>query len=123
MWVVLEQFFRPPYTIMYPFEKGPLSPRFRGEHALRRYPNGEERCIGQSAPLLSSTEEGCNFGREEVLMMVQLASCARRSARLRRSRSSQRPERTGRGGRRGMVSCTFSPRYEEVLMWERQIST
>lgn len=46
MWIVLEQFFRPPYTIMYPFEKGPLSPRFRGEHALRRYPNGEERCIG-----------------------------------------------------------------------------
>ena len=45
MWVVLEQFFRPPYTIMYPFEKGPLSPRFRGEHALRRYPSGEERCI------------------------------------------------------------------------------
>jgi NADH dehydrogenase (ubiquinone) Fe-S protein 8 len=44
---VLEQFFRPPYTIMYPFEKGPLSPRFRGEHALRRYPNGEERCIGK----------------------------------------------------------------------------
>ena len=32
-------------TLNYPFEKGPLSPRFRGEHALRRYPNGEERCI------------------------------------------------------------------------------
>lgn len=32
-------------TINYPFEKGPLSPRFRGEHALRRYANGEERCI------------------------------------------------------------------------------
>ena len=32
-------------TINYPFEKGPLSPRFRGEHALRRYPSGEERCI------------------------------------------------------------------------------
>lgn len=46
MWIVLEQFFRPPYTIMYPYEKGPLSPRFRGEHALRRYPSGEERCIG-----------------------------------------------------------------------------
>jgi NADH dehydrogenase (ubiquinone) Fe-S protein 8 len=45
MWVVLENFFRKPYTINYPFEKGPLSPRFRGEHALRRYPNGEERCI------------------------------------------------------------------------------
>lgn len=34
-----------PVTINYPFEKGPLSARFRGEHALRRYPNGEERCI------------------------------------------------------------------------------
>jgi NADH dehydrogenase (ubiquinone) Fe-S protein 8 len=72
MWVVMEQFFRPPYTIMYavaissngskcgwlisvstpvwnryPFERGPLSPRFRGEHALRRYATGEERCIGE----------------------------------------------------------------------------
>ncbi|EGG09655.1 uncharacterized protein MELLADRAFT_29188, partial [Melampsora larici-populina 98AG31] len=45
MWVVLEQMFRPPFTIMYPFEKGPVSPRFRGEHALRRYASGEERCI------------------------------------------------------------------------------
>src|SRR5213075_2529409 len=38
-------FFKPKATLNYPFEKGPLSPRFRGEHALRRYPNGEERCI------------------------------------------------------------------------------
>ena len=37
--------FRPKVTINYPFERGPISPRFRGEHALRRYPNGEERCI------------------------------------------------------------------------------
>ena len=37
--------FKPKVTVNYPFEKGPLSPRFRGEHALRRYPNGEERCI------------------------------------------------------------------------------
>ncbi len=37
--------FRQRATINYPYEKGPLSPRFRGEHALRRYPNGEERCI------------------------------------------------------------------------------
>jgi NADH-quinone oxidoreductase subunit I len=36
---------RKPVTINYPFEKGPLSPRFRGEHVLRRYANGEERCI------------------------------------------------------------------------------
>lgn len=32
-------------TLAYPYEKGRLSPRFRGEHALRRYPSGEERCI------------------------------------------------------------------------------
>lgn len=37
--------FKPRPTINYPFEKGPVSVRFRGEHALRRYPNGEERCI------------------------------------------------------------------------------
>ena len=37
--------FRPAVTVNYPYEKGPLSRRFRGEHALRRYPNGEERCI------------------------------------------------------------------------------
>jgi len=37
--------FQPHFTLHYPFEKGPISTRFRGEHALRRYPNGEERCI------------------------------------------------------------------------------
>jgi NADH-quinone oxidoreductase subunit I len=45
MWLTLKYVFRPKVTINYPYEKGPLSPRFRGEHALRRYPNGEERCI------------------------------------------------------------------------------
>uniref|UniRef100_A0A8C4QTN6 NADH dehydrogenase [ubiquinone] iron-sulfur protein 8, mitochondrial n=1 Tax=Eptatretus burgeri TaxID=7764 RepID=A0A8C4QTN6_EPTBU len=43
--MTLSYMFREPATINYPFEKGPLSPRFRGEHALRRYPSGEERCI------------------------------------------------------------------------------
>ena len=38
--------FKPKITIQYPEEKTPLSPRFRGLHALRRYENGEERCIG-----------------------------------------------------------------------------
>jgi len=37
--------FRPSITVQYPEEKTPKSPRFRGLHALRRYPNGEERCI------------------------------------------------------------------------------
>ena len=44
-WLTLKYFFKPKATINYPFEKNPISPRFRGEHALRRYPNGEERCI------------------------------------------------------------------------------
>ncbi len=37
--------WKPKATVNYPYEKGPVSPRFRGEHALRRYPSGEERCI------------------------------------------------------------------------------
>ena len=45
MALTLRYMFKPPVTLNYPYEKGPLSPRFRGEHALRRYPNGEERCI------------------------------------------------------------------------------
>ena len=45
MALTLKYMFKPKVTINYPYEKGELSPRFRGEHALRRYPNGEERCI------------------------------------------------------------------------------
>ena len=45
MWLTFTYLFKPKVTINYPYEKGPLSPRFRGEHALRRYANGEERCI------------------------------------------------------------------------------
>ncbi|MGH7056507.1 MAG: NADH-quinone oxidoreductase subunit NuoI, partial [Acetobacteraceae bacterium] len=43
--LTLRYLFHPKMTLNYPYEKGPLSPRFKGEHALRRYPNGEERCI------------------------------------------------------------------------------
>jgi NADH-quinone oxidoreductase subunit I len=45
LWLTLRYMFKAPVTVNYPYEKGPLSPRFRGEHALRRYHNGEERCI------------------------------------------------------------------------------
>lgn len=45
LWLTLVYMFKPKYTINYPYEKFPQSPRFRGLHALRRYPNGEERCI------------------------------------------------------------------------------
>ena len=45
LFMALREVFKSKKTINYPFEKGKISPRFRGEHALRRYPNGEERCI------------------------------------------------------------------------------
>ena len=45
LFLTFKYIFKSKVTINYPHEKGPLSPRFRGEHALRRYPNGEERCI------------------------------------------------------------------------------
>lgn len=45
MFLTIKYFFKPKVTINYPYEKSPVSPRFKGEHALRRYPSGEERCI------------------------------------------------------------------------------
>ena len=45
MGLTLQYFFQKKVTLNYPFEKNQLSPRFRGEHVLRRYPSGEERCI------------------------------------------------------------------------------
>ena len=51
MALTLRYFFKPKVTLNYPYEKGPLSPRFRGEHALSRYPNGEARCnAGKPCP-------------------------------------------------------------------------
>ena len=91
MWLVLEQFFRPPYTIMYPFEKGPLSPRFRGEHALRRYPSGEERCIGVSfiaTARMTRTHTGDG----------KLVSCAKPSAQRRLLQSRAKPDWTAPEG-------------------------
>ena len=45
LWLTRRTLFQKKYTLNYPEEKTPQSPRFRGLHALRRYPNGEERCI------------------------------------------------------------------------------
>lgn len=45
MRLTLRYFFSRKATLNYPYEKNEISPRFKGEHALRRYPNGEERCI------------------------------------------------------------------------------
>jgi NADH-quinone oxidoreductase subunit I len=45
LWLTVRRMFAPKVTVQYPEERTPMSPRFRGLHALRRYPNGEERCI------------------------------------------------------------------------------
>merc|ERR550537_1650045 len=45
MQLTMGMFWKSKLTLNYPNEKGALSPRFRGEHVLRRYPSGEERCI------------------------------------------------------------------------------
>ena len=75
--------FKPKVTVNYPYEKGPLSPRFRGEHALRRYPNGEERCIACKlceavCPALAiniETEERADGTRRTTRYDIDLTKC------------------------------------------------
>src|SRR3981081_3753039 len=60
--LTLRYMFQRPVTVNYPYEKGPLSPRFRGEHVLRRCPNGGDRCssgkvCGAICPALAITIE------------------------------------------------------------------
>lgn len=67
-----ETMLEPKLTLNYPFEKNAISPRFRGEHALRRYPSGEERCIAckvTPAPRTTtarSSEPRCSCARRSV---------------------------------------------------------
>jgi len=82
-----------PGICRYPFEKGPLSPRFRGEHALRRYPNGEERCIGEA--ILTRVRLSPDLS--------QLVNSARRSAPHKPLQSRAKPVLTARGGQLDMV--------------------
>ena len=73
----------PEWTINYPFEKGPLSPLFRGEHALRRYPTGEERCIAcklcQSAcpakAITIESEPRPDYSRRTVRYDIDMTKC------------------------------------------------
>lgn len=76
-------FFSKKITVQYPEEKTPMSPRFRGLHALRRYPNGEERCIACKlceavCPALAITiesEQRADGSRRTTRYDIDLSKC------------------------------------------------
>lgn len=83
LWVTWRYCFTKKITIQYPEQKTPLSPRFRGLHALRRYPNGEERCIACKlceavCPALAITiesEESTDGARRTTRYDIDLTKC------------------------------------------------
>src|SRR3978361_747858 len=70
--LAMRYFFKPKATLNYPHEKNPISPRFRGEHALRRYPNGEERCI---ACKLCEAEPRADGSRRATRYDIDMTKC------------------------------------------------
>jgi formate hydrogenlyase subunit 6/NADH:ubiquinone oxidoreductase subunit I len=68
LFMAVREMFRKSKTINYPFEKGPISPRMRGEHALRRYPSGEERIT------IESTERP-DGGRKTTRYDIDMLKC------------------------------------------------
>ena len=83
MWLTLRTMFRRKMTINYPYEKGPISPRFRGEHALRRYANGEERCIAcklceavcPAQAIVIEAEERADGSRRTTRYDIDMTKC------------------------------------------------
>jgi len=83
LWVTRRYLFQRKVTVQYPEEKTPMSPRFRGLHALRRYPNGEERCIACKlceavCPALAITiesEERADGTRRTTRYDIDLTKC------------------------------------------------
>merc|ERR1719265_1643350 len=67
--LTMESFFKPKVTLNYPFEKGPLSPRFRGEHALRRYPTGDERFVEDIATCVQESCLSCNISLQSFPLL------------------------------------------------------
>lgn len=76
-------FFRKKFTVQYPEERAPMSPRFRGKHAQRRYPNGEERCIAcklcevvcPAQAITIEAEERDDGSRRTTRYDIDLAKC------------------------------------------------
>ena len=118
----MRYFFKPKPTLNYPFEKGPISPRFRGEHALRRYPNGDERCIACKlceaiCPAQAITIEAGprrNDGTRRTvrydidMVKSSIAACARKPRSMPSSRTYSNRDRDPRGTR-SMTRRNCSP--------------
>src|SRR3954470_3940588 len=83
MMVTGRNFFATKYTLNYPEEKTPVSPRFRGLHAQRRYPNGEERCIAcklceavcPAVAITIDSEQRIDGSRRTTLYEIDLFKC------------------------------------------------
>ena len=83
MYMTLKYLFKPKVTINYPYEKSKISPRFKGEHALRRYANGEERCIAcklceaicPAQAILIEAEERSDGSRRTTRYDIDMTKC------------------------------------------------
>jgi NADH-quinone oxidoreductase subunit I len=83
MFLTLKYLFKRKVTLKYPYEKNPISPRFKGEHALRRYPNGEERCIAcklceaicPAQAILIEAEERADGSRRTTRYDIDMTKC------------------------------------------------
>ncbi len=83
LWLTFRYLFKPKVTVNYPYEKAPLSHRFRGEHALRRYDNGEERCIAcklceavcPAQAITIEAEERTDGSRRAVRYDIDMTKC------------------------------------------------
>ena len=83
MVMTLKYLFKQKVTINYPYEKSKISPRFKGEHALRRYANGEERCIAcklceaicPAQAILIEAEERADGSRRTTRYDIDMTKC------------------------------------------------
>ncbi len=83
LYFTLKQFFSPKITVLYPEQEIPRSRRFRGIHALRRYENGQERCIAcqlceAACPSMAITIDPCENAdgtREAYVYEIDLFKC------------------------------------------------
>lgn len=83
MSLTLKYLFKPKVTINYPYEKSPISPRFKGEHALRRYEDGTERCIAcklceaicPAQAILIESEEKKDGSRRATIYDIDMTKC------------------------------------------------